>query len=867
MNPTLDPAITPGGKALHTLVRSACDRIPPLWTLRNFVAVNPFVGLAGRPFVAAARLMQQAGHGEMLMPAAFYTGQIDSGRIGEDEFQAALQRAGDGLPAGGLAGIRFATLGTLRRELAKCGDEKAAPFLTYADFLDLKKSSGWAAFVVEEISKWCSVYFDQGQSAWRMPWRQLGLFAAWKEAAQLDANPEMTGLEGFRAFVAALPNDPFAVIGRALDTLAVPEGLRADFLHRELMSIAGWSSYARFVGRERSPSGGGADPLAELLAVRLAYDLALLARFGAEGRPLPGWNDSWSGAARAGETVSAGLLARHVAQLALEQAYQNELVAGLKSNRPPAPASGRKALQAVFCIDVRSEIFRRALESESDAIETIGFAGFFGMTIEYVKFGGQSGGARCPVLLTPGIRVREALRGGGADEEAARLRKMDFRRTVGGAWSAFKTSAISCFSFVETAGLWFGVKLVRDSLALGRPDSAFAAAEGRCCLGPKIDCETGCAPTAGGGLETGIPLADQIAMAGFALKNMGLMSDFARVVLICGHGATTANNPYGSALDCGACGGHAGDANARVAADILNQSAVREGLKARGIHIPAETVFLAGLHNTTTDEVLLYDTESLPPGRAAELEKIKAWLAGASGKSRRARASSLGLGAVPETKLDDAVRALSRDWSEVRPEWGLAGNAAFIAAPRSRTQGLNLGGRAFLHNYDERLDPDHSTLELIMVAPMVVASWINLQYFGSTVDNRLFGSGNKALHNVVGTFGVWQGNGGDLQTGLPLQSLHDGARWRHEPLRLNVFIEAAPAAIGAVLARQPGVRELIENGWVNLFALDAAGPEIRRYTGGRFVEEPPLEPETRQSSARRRVPAVPGLAEVITTTA
>ena len=138
----------------------------------------------------------------------------------------------------------------------------------------------------------------------------------------------------------------------------------------------------------------------------------------------------------------------------------------------------------------------------------------------------------------------------------------------------------------------------------------------------------------------------------------------------------------------------------------------------------------------------------------------------------------------------------------------MANNAAFIAAPRERTRGLNLGGRTFLHNYDANLDAEKSTLELIMVAPMVVASWINLQYYGSTVNNRLFGSGNKVLHNVVGTFGVWQGNGGDLQSGLPLQSVHDGTRWMHEPLRLNVFIEAERSAIESIhreTARRPGV--------------------------------------------------------------
>jgi hypothetical protein len=192
---------------------------------------------------------------------------------------------------------------------------------------------------------------------------------------------------------------------------------------------------------------------------------------------------------------------------------------------------------------------------------------------------------------------------------------------------------------------------------------------------------------------------------------------------------------------------------------------------------------------------------------------------------------------VPDSKLAAAIVARSRDWSQVRPEWGLAGNAAFIAAPRERTKGLNLGGRIFLHNYHAPLDLDKATLELILIAPMVVASWINLQYYGSTVDNRLFGSGNKVLHNVVGAFGVWQGNGGDLQPGLPLQSIHDGTRWLHEPLRLSVFVEAAREDIAAILAKQPAVLELVENGWLHLFALEDAGKKIYQFIGNSFASE------------------------------
>ena len=162
----------------------------------------------------------------------------------------------------------------------------------------------------------------------------------------------------------------------------------------------------------------------------------------------------------------------------------------------------------------------------------------------------------------------------------------------------------------------------------------------------------------------------------------------------------------------------------------------------------------------------------------------------------------------------------SRDWSEVRPEWGLAGNAAFIVAPRSRTAGLDLGGRAFMHSYDHRQDGDLKVLELIMTAPMVVTNWINLQYYASAVDNRAFGSGNKVIHNVVGQLGVYLGNGGDLMTGLPWQSVHDGNQYQHEPMRLLVVIEAPRDAVGQIIDRHPTVRDLVTNGWMSLVALD-----------------------------------------------
>jgi uncharacterized protein YbcC (UPF0753/DUF2309 family) len=231
---------------------------------------------------------------------------------------------------------------------------------------------------------------------------------------------------------------------------------------------------------------------------------------------------------------------------------------------------------------------------------------------------------------------------------------------------------------------------------------------------------------------------------------------------------------------------------------------------------------VAALHNTTTDEIEIFDTHHVPASHHGDLEKLKSIVHSATQRTRLER-----LPLLPGRSPDDLIRR-SRDWSEVRPEWGLAGNAAFIAAPRELTKAASLQGRAFLHSYDHRLDPEFAVLEQIMTAPLVVANWINMQYYASTVDPAHFGSGNKTVHNVVGRFGVFSGNGGDLMTGLPWQSVHDGRRYQHHALRLLAVIAAPRSAIEAVIAKHEVVARLVNNAWVQLVAVEDG--ELFRYT-------------------------------------
>lgn len=757
-----------------------CRRIPPLWDLSGYVAVNPFLGFMDRPIDDASREIGEGLGAKVLPPVAFYRERWKAGDFGPGDLVRAAERRG--WDASLLEDILDG-----RRDAPTRAFE---PALTFAERHDRRRGTTWDDAVVRQISRWCAVYGLGGGTFWKLADApKAGLYASWREAAKADRSLEILGLPGWRMWAASLPETPREAIAAMLARGRVAHADREAYLYRLLKGVYGWASFLRRDGWSRGSEHPGL--VADLLAIRACADAAV-----AESAPRSGGGSASDRAEVEDES------ARLVLQDALEDGFVGRVLG--RFNLPMTRhARQRPAVQAVFCIDVRSEPMRRHLEAQSEAIETRGFAGFFGVSLDWCAETGRSS-ARCPVLLKPAVTARSQAKPPSA--------------AMGAAAKHLLATPASAFNFVEVLGLGYGLGLAADAMALvsAKPSDEKTA--------PFV-LERG---------GEGMSAESRVDLAASLLKNMGLRDRIARLVLLCGHEGHSANNPHAAGLDCGACGGHGGAVNARVAAALLNDASVREGLRDRGTAIPDDTVFVAGVHDTSIDEVMFLDTDRIPASHSKDLRLLGEWLEQAGALSRAERASSLGLSKRPASVLDRVLRRRARDWSEVRPEWGLARNAAFIAARRDRTRGINLQGRAFLHEYDASLDEDGSVLTLILSAPMVVASWINLQYFASTVDNSFLGCGNKTLHNRVGNLGVVLGNGGDLRTGLAMQSVHapDG-QWFHEPLRLQVVVEAPTEKIDEVINTQKMVRDLVENGWVRLFALDPDGVEMYlRVSGG-----------------------------------
>ncbi len=801
--------------------------VPPLWPLKDYVAVNPFLGLSEQPFLLARQSLREIRDCELLPTMEDFRRKHELGGIDAASVRAALKQCAEEYPDLFEGWSVSEVFSLLEERVIRASRERF--YFTLSEIIDRQANSQWTSHVINDITRHCAAHYDEGQALWGNPWKGVPMYQAWREAALLSWRMDSLGIKGFREVVRDLPDTPYEAIGWMLQKLQIPQGHWRGFLLSELFSIPGWASYIKYRVREAEGAGVRDADLVGLLAMRLAYDVALAISHEKHqqanlqaliAQAVPAQADPSDALAPSREVCC-----RYVLQHATEISFRQELLSQLKDRDVAEPAVDRKLAQLVFCIDVRSEVMRRHLESLTGSIETFGFAGFFGIPLEYVPLGETCGTPQCPVLIRPSLCVHETVSGAEETVVASAVRSRKETRTARKLWKSFQTSAASCFSFVESVGLTYFAKLLTDSLRWTRPIRPShrdgLTIRGSAELGPDLSTAT----------AHRWPLNKRMDVAESILRNLGLTSNFARIVILCGHGADVVNNPYKAGLDCGACGGHSGEPNARIAAGILNDPQVREALHARGIEIPDDTFFIAAVHNTTTDEVNLFDLEPLPESHFGELALLEHWLDEAGELCRHERSQRM-----RNSGSEDLFRR-SRDWSETRPEWGLANNAAFIIAPRSRTLNIDLGGRAFMHSYDAKQDPDTKVLELIMTAPMIVTNWINMQYYASAVDNRSFGSGNKAIHNVVGQFGVLLGNGGDLMTGLPWQSVHDGKEFQHEPMRLLVVIEATREAVQTIIEKHAMVRELVSNGWMTLVVLEA--DQAYRWTSlGKFVCEP-----------------------------
>jgi uncharacterized protein YbcC (UPF0753/DUF2309 family) len=738
--------------------------------------------------------------------------------------------------------------------------------------------------VHEVLVRFCGTFLDQGLAPWQLPRRDDGFYRAFCALYRQPLGPTDRWLRGLACELGRLEDgniSPLESIRESLDVLGVAKGEWEDFLSTTLLALRGWAGMIRFLQErgDRAVRPVPEDSLVEFLAIRLVLDRLALAHLAREtlgftgglrelraelqrrlGRRQPpsqqqrafvvfqlaqvlGWSPGelhrlsegdWATLLEEIETFPA-IERRRILHLAYERRLHSQTLDALAlHNRTPHPEPPAPRFQAIFCIDEREESLRRHLEEVAPDAVTFGIAGFYFVPMYYRGAADAHFVPLCPAVMRPQHWVVEEV---VERAEEAHQRHARRRRVLGlvshGLHVASRSFVLGAL-LSAAGGVLASAPLIARTL-LPRLTARLRRRLGRFVQAPRLTRlrlereEPPPGPEKGG---VGFSLAEMTDIAARVLRDTGLTSGLSRLVLLFGHGSTSMNNPHESAHDCGACGGSRGGPNARALAHILNDPRVRYRLKARRLLVPKETVFIGGMHNTSSEAVSFYDLDRLPESHRADFEAIRALVEQAADRDAHERCRRFQ--SAPLTLSFEGARqhveGRAEDLAQVRPEWGHATNAICVVGRRQRTRGLFLDRRAFLNSYDPTQDDaDATVLTRVLHAAVPVCAGISLEYYFSYVDNVGYGCGTKLPHNIAALLGVMDGAASDLRTGLPWQMVEI-----HEPVRILFVIETRPETMVRIMDRHPGIGKLCRNQWIRLAVLSPDSAEVQLYQDGAF---------------------------------
>jgi uncharacterized protein len=737
--------------------------------------------------------------------------------------------------------------------------------------------------VDEIIHPWlirlCAVFLDQGTAYWPMPHRERGFYESVRMlfAQRGGVFPKyLAGLDDEFQRQQHLSFTTADAVLDCLDKLRYCEALWPEILQAELLALPGWAGLIRTLEKNPSLAPHHVVPcsLMDYLAVRLTmsrvasqmgaaetvpeeshlktqekrrlsraarvYDAARVVKLSA--KEVAGLSDAqWT--TFTGEVKAFnGLERRRILHLAYERWHEREILRGLASHRKyrsvtddeASELNARPPAQVFFCIDEREESMRRALEEVDAMVETFSSAGYFGVAVDYKGIDDSRSAAFCPVVVKPQHSVLEQPK---AEDSALLERRRSRRRFLGLLVRNWRVSSRTLWrGWLSTSmlGLLSAVPLVGHLLAPRRYALLRDWLNKAFLPDPRTELTLMRNTTQSygvvRGLLTGFAPEEKCERVASVLRPAGLVRGFARVVVVLGHGSTSLNNPHESAHDCGACGGRRGGPNARLFAAMANRPEVRMHLRAQGIEIPEDTWFVGGYHDTCSDDVELFDLDTLPSTHQADMEHTREHLEQACALNARERARRFE-SCPPDAEPHQALRHVeerSEHLAEPRPEYGHCTNAVCVVGRRGLTRGLFLDRRAFLVSYDANQDAGDQSLAALMAAVVPVCAGISLEYYFSFVDNNRYGCGTKLPHNVTGLLGVMDGHASDLRTGLPWQMVEI-----HEPVRILFVIETTPERLSKVIAANSSLSQLVENRWIRLATVDPASGHVhvRRDSG------------------------------------
>lgn len=670
------------------------------------------------------------------------------------------------------------------------------------------------------IFRMLNSYLDQGIAIWSFPEQNLGF----RQAIQtLEKNSYASFFRTKRAKELLLSNK--TTLSDLLKILVGDESLYEQYVFDQQFEHPGWSGLIATIEEEpHTLLDGRKITLKELIFIELLLEIDTLDhRFGEKWDSIDKFATSPS--EKLFEPVELTELdeINQIWQEAFEWSYYDDIIVGLQTDRSSFRKTRDKDFQALFCIDDREIGLRQHIEDVHPTCETFGTPGHFGIDTYYQPENGKFYTKICPLPITPKHVICEI------DTTGKNKRELHFNSRAQGLFGGWIIS--------QSLGFWSALKLMLNifkpsispasATSFGHMDQFATLTVENKNLSDKID-----------DLQIGYTVSEMADRVQNVLTSIGLVNDFAPIIYVIGHGASSTNNPHYAAYDCGACCGRPGSVNARAFSLMANHEIVRNELKNRGLEIPSTTKFVGGLHDTTRDDFHFYDVEMLSNDLKDQHLKnfssfTKALDLNAKERSRRFDLLN-SQNKAKEVHKKIQLRAVSL--FEPRPEYNHATNSLCVVGRRTLTQDLFLDRRAFLNSYDYAIDPSGRFLAGILAAATPVCGGINLEYYFSRVDNHKLGAGSKLPHNVMGLIGVANGIEGDLRPGLPQQMIEI-----HDPIRLLMIVEQFPEVVLDTIKSLPNAYEWYNKEWVNLVVIHPLTKICYRFERGEFNVYTPLE--------------------------
>ncbi|MGJ0484555.1 MAG: YbcC family protein [Methylomicrobium sp.] len=790
--------------------------LPTQGPIKDFIHHNTLHAVQHHPFHEGVAVAARIFGARSYLPLADYQKRYQQGRITDSAITWAIEQASTDIK----------DVEKFRSSLFIKDDRSHYPPVSLANH-GIRNS--WLtslevdlnALVHPVLFRLLANFLDQGISRWSLP-RNGERF--WDCVWRLVHN-SMLPLYPFHepAVRSLLLETPDQVILACLEKIVGDEQLYEQYILEMLLAHPGWAGMVRLV--ELNPESllaRRAISLKEMIAVELACELAFLhlkkghhfrnVAAAPKSQVIPLLNDQ-----AFKPKVPLRLKVWHEA---MEWTLHAELLKAMAAppiNRAAGTESGLPLAQALFCIDDRECSLRRHIEELNPAIETFGAAGFFGIDFLYQGLDDAFPVAQCPVIIQPKHFVRES----SLSQEPEQKKNGENLKDL----HVKSHSLFRGWLYTQTLGIGYAIRLAWNVFRPGGhlpniKKLSEVKAHTRLHLLRESD-----VPTEDGRM-LGFSFAEMADRIESLLRNIGLTHGFAPLIVIVAHGSSSVNNPHFAAYDCGACSGKPGAPNARAFAAMANDESVRVLLRQRGIDIPAETCFVAAMHNTSRDEITYFDEYLLEKHPATGLEAFRETMRRALELNALERCRWFEL--APQNQNPKAAHAHVKGRSvslfEPRPEYNHSNNLYCIVGKRAVTRDLYMDRRAFLHSYDPNTDPQGAILARILNAVIPVCGGINLEYLFSRIDNSVYGAGTKLPHNVIGLLGVANGVEGDLRTGLPNQMIEV-----HEPARLLIVIEQSREIIEKALIKIGELREWLDNDWVRFACIEPATQAVYFY--------------------------------------